>query len=486
MFMSREEELKKAREHKLELLKKEKINPYPSVSRRTHTISDVLKNFAKLKGKTLFVTGRILSIRSHGKISFLDLKDESGKIQLYFSQKNLGKKYELLPNLDIGDFIEASGKSFVTKKGEKTIEVSDYKILAKSLKPLPESFYGFKNVEERHRKRYLDLLANPEVFKIFKKRDAVISAVRNFLKRKGFIEVETPILQPLYGGALARPFLTFHNVLNQKLYLRIAPELYLKRLIIGGFEKVFEIGKNFRNEGVSTVHNPEFTMLELYIAYADYNEGMRFSEELVLEVLKEVNKSNVLNFKGSKIVLKKPFPKATFREILLKFSKIDIEKFRDIKSLMNEIKKRKIKIDIPKAASWPKLVDELFKESTRKNLINPIFVIDHPVELNPLAKRKTNEPDKAERFQLFIGGLELINAFSELNDPKEQLERFKEQERYKEDEEKHKIDMDFVEALEYGMPPTTGIGMGIDRFVMLLTGQESIREVIPFPALRKK
>jgi len=484
--MPREEELRKSREHKLEQLKKDKINPYPAQSKRSHFIGEVLEKFSSFKNKNISAVGRIISIRSHGKISFLDLKDESGKIQLYFAQNNLKDKYKTFLHLDLGDFIEASGKLFTTKKGEKTIEVSDFKILTKSLRPLPEQFYGFKNIEERHRKRYLDLLANPEAFNIFKKRDEIVGAVREFLKSKNFTEVETPVLQPLYGGALARPFTTHHHVLDQKLYLRIAPELYLKRLIIGGFERVFEIGRNFRNEGVSTVHNPEFTMLELYLAFADYQEGMKFAEEMVGSVIKRVNGSDIIEFKNQKIKIKKPFSKVTFRDIVLKFSKIDIEKRKEVKGLLAEIKKKKIKIDTSKNPTWAKVVDELFKETTRTNLINPTFIIDHPIELNPLAKRKPGEPDKAERFQLFIGGLELINAFSELNDPKEQLERFKEQERYKEDEESHKIDMDFVEALEYGMPPTTGIGMGVDRLTMLLTGQESIREVVLFPALRKK
>lgn len=484
--MPREEELKKAREHKLELLRKEGINPYPSGAKRTHNISDVLKKFPQSKSKKISIVGRSISTRSHGKISFVDIKDESGKIQLYLSRKILKSKYEIVSHLDLGDFIEVTGKPFITKKGEKTIEVSNFKILTKSLKPQPEQFYGFKNIEERHRKRYLDLLANPEVFNIFKKRDEIISAIREFLKSKKFTEVETPVLQPLYGGALARPFTTHHHVLDQKLYLRIAPELYLKRLIVGGYERIFEIGRNFRNEGVSTVHNPEFTMLELYMAFFDYQEGMKFAEEMISSVIKKVKGSGNLEFRGKKIKIKNPFPKTTFRSAVLKFSKIDIEKHKDVKSLLSEIKKRKIKVDIPKKATWAKIVDELFKETTRNNLMDPVFVTDHPIELNPLAKKKLDEPSKAERFQLFIGGLELINAFSELNDPKEQLERFKEQEHYKDDEESHKMDMDFVEALEYGMPPTTGIGMGIDRLTMLLTGQESIREVILFPALRKK
>jgi lysyl-tRNA synthetase class 2 len=482
--MSREEEILNARKEKLNSLIKDGKNPYPSVVKRSHEIGDVIFNFSKIKNNVT-VVGRIISVRSHGKIAFLDIKDETGSIQLYCAKNNLGSKYENISKLDLGDFAQVTGKLFITKRGEKSVEASAIEIISKSMRPMPDSFYGLENLEERHRKRYLDLLSNPEIIDIFKKRSRIISAIRNHLDKNGFTEVETPVLQSLYGGALAKPFTTTHNVLKEKLYLRIAPELYLKRLIVGGFERVYEIGKNFRNEGVSTTHNPEFTMLELYMAYLDYRQLMKFTESLVVETVKAVYPKGEIEYKGKKIKVKKPFKIITFRDIVLKYSGIDIEKDTTIEKLIMSIKKKNLKIDIKKGDSWGKAVDELFKETTRKNLIEPMFVIDYPVELNPLAKRKYNEPSKIERFQMYIGGLELTNAFTELNDPADQLERFKEQTRYSEDE-KHEIDKDYVEALEYGMPPTAGLGIGIDRLVMLLTGQESVREVILFPALKKK
>lgn len=482
--MSREDEILKAREDKLNSLIKDGQNPYPSSVKRSHKIGDVLSNFDKIK-TSVTIVGRIISVRSHGKIAFLDIKDESGNIQLYCSKNNLGSKYENVSKIDLGDFAEVSGKFFITQRGEKSIEVSRIKIISKSMRPIPDAFYGLENLEERHRKRYLDLMSNPEIMDIFKKRSTIISAIRNFLNKNDFVEVETPVLQSLYGGALAKPFTTTHNVLKEKLYLRIAPELYLKRLIVGGFERVYEIGKNFRNEGVSTTHNPEFTMLELYMAYLDYKQLMKFTEELVVDVVKAVYPKGEIEYKGKKIKVKKPFKIVTFRDIVLKFSGLDIEKENTIEKLVAAIKKKGLKVDIKKGDSWGKAVDELFKETTRRNLIEPMFVIDYPVELNPLAKRKADNPSKIERFQMYIGGLELTNAFTELNDPADQLQRFKEQTRYSEDE-KHEVDMDYVEALEYGMPPTAGLGIGVDRLVMLLCGQESVREVILFPALKKK
>lgn len=482
--MSREDEILKARKDKLDSLIKDGQNPYPSSVKRSHKIGDVIADFNRIKSSVTIV-GRIVSVRSHGKIAFLDIKDDSGNIQLYLAKNNLGIKYENVSKLDLGDFAQVSGKLFVTKRGEKSVEASDIRIISKSMRPIPDSFYGLENLEERHRKRYLDILSNPEIIDIFKKRSTVISSIRSYLNNNGFLEVETPILQSLYGGALAKPFTTTHNVLKEKLYLRIAPELYLKRLIVGGFERVYEIGKNFRNEGVSTTHNPEFTMLELYMAYLDYRQLMKFTEELVVETVKSVYPKGEIEYKGNKIKIKKPFAVVTYRDIVLKYSKIDIERETTIEKLISAIKKNKLKVDIKKGDSWGKAVDELFKETTRKNLVEPVFVIDYPVELNPLAKRKYDDSSKIERFQMYIGGLELTNAFTELNDPADQLERFKEQTRYSEDE-KHEVDKDYVEALEYGMPPTAGLGIGIDRLVMLLTGQESVREVILFPALKKK
>lgn len=485
MPMPREEELIKFRKEKLKALREEGINPYPSISKRDFSLQEVINNFAKLAKKNIFVVGRIVGMRTHGKIAFIDIDDASGKIQLYLSKNDLGRKFDFINKLDLGDFIQAKGNTYLTQRGEKSLSVKEITILAKSLRPVPETFYGLKDIEERYRKRYLDFLANPQVVETFKTRDIVITAIRNFLKTNSFTEVETPSLQPLYGGALARPFTTTHNVLKEKLYLRIAPELYLKRLIVGGLERVFELGKNFRNEGVSTTHNPEFTMLELYIAYFDYKQLMKFTEEMFISAIKTVYPKGEFESNGIKIKIKKPFRIVTYRDVVLKYSGIDIEKENNLDKLKKAISQKKLKVSIDKKDSWGKAVDELFKETARKNLIDPVFVIDYPVELNPLAKRKENDPSKIERFQMYIGGLELTNAFTELNDPEDQLKRFKEQTRYSEDE-KHEIDYDYVEALEYGMPPTAGLGVGIDRLVMLLTNNDSIREVVLFPALKKR
>ncbi len=483
--MPREEELIKVRKEKLKKLRKLGLNPYPSFSKRDFKISEVITNFDKLKNKLFFIVGRLLSVRSHGKIAFLDLKDESGKIQLYLSQDDLARNFSQLDFLDLGDFLEVSGEIYLTKRGEKSLKVKTFRVISKALRPIPETFYGLKDKEERHRKRYLDTLSNPEVANIFKTRSNILYSLRRYLNEHDFIEVETPTLQSLYGGALAKPFVTNHNVLKEKLFLRIAPELYLKRLIVGGFERVYEIGKNFRNEGVDTTHNPEFTMLELYMAYSDYRQLMKFTEDMFISIVKSVYPNGQIEYKGKKINIKKPFKIISYQDTVLKYSGIDIEKHKTINDLKKAIKSKKLKISLDKKDSWGKAVDELFKETTRNNLIEPTFVIDYPVELNPLAKRKEDEPEKIERFQLYIGGLELTNAFTELNDPEDQYNRFKEQTRYSEDE-KHEIDHDYIEALSYGMPPTAGLGVGIDRLIMLLTNNESIREVILFPATRKK
>lgn len=483
--MPREEELIKVRKEKLETIRKGGNDPYPSFCKRDYVIEKVLKSFSKLKSKSFYIVGRVTSVRTHGKIAFLDLVDGSGKIQLYLSKKDMGKIFNFLDKLDLGDFIQVKGSPYLTKRGEKSLAIKDIVILSKSLRPVPETFYGLKDIEERYRKRYLDLLANPGVIDTFKVRGKIIIVIRDFLKDNDFIEVETPVLQPLYGGALARPFTTTHNVLKEKLYLRIAPELYLKRLVIGGLERVYEIGKNFRNEGISTTHNPEFTMLELYVAYFSYHELMKFTERMVVEIVKDIKGKSEFEYQSKRIKLKAPFKRISYRDIVKKCSGIDIDKTDTLPKLKKEIKNKNIKVKVSKDISWGKLVDELFKETTRKNIHEPTFVIDYPVELNPLAKRKADDPSKIERFQLYIGGLELGNAFSELNDPEDQYNRFKEQERFTGDE-KHEIDKDYIEALEYGMPPTAGLGIGIDRLVMLLTNHDSIREVVLFPALKKK
>lgn len=440
------EEIRKARLAKLENLRKAGVDPYPAESFRSHKVSEAIDNFDGLlkSGEKVTLAGRLMSLREHGGSFFGDLKDESGRIQLFFKKDILnnpspssGRNYSFfLENFDIGDFIEASGVLIKTKVGEETLEVQSYRMLAKTLLPLPEKWHGLQDVEERFRKRYLDLIFNQEVKEKFELRFKIIGKIREYFLKAGAIEVETPILQTIPGGALAKPFKTHLNTLDLDLYLRIAPELFLKRLLIGGFEKVFEIGRNFRNEGIDRDHNPEFTMLEAYFAYKDYNWLAEFTEDLFVHLSKD---------------FKKPFKKVEFTELLK--GKTGAE------------------------------ADEIFKKEIRPTIIEPTFVINHPIELSPLAKKIDDK--NVARFQLIAGGFELCNAFSELNDPLDQKERFKEQKKLKGDEV-HPYDDDFLEALEYGMPPAAGIGIGIDRLVMFLTNSHNLREIILFPTMRPK
>jgi len=484
------DDLFQTRLKKLKELQK-RINPYPSVVEKTHTNYEAKDNFKKLKDRNITLAGRLIRLRLMGKACFGNLQDESGDIQVYFKYDNLGKEnfIFLKEYIDLGDFLEVSGRLFKTHTGEITLLVEKYRLLVKALRPLPEKWHGLKDVELRHRKRYLDLLANPAVKKTFTTRSKIISTLRKILDEEGFIEVETPILQPLPGGAAAKPFVTHHEALDQDFYLRIAPELYLKKLLIGGLEKIYEIGKAFRNEGVDREHNPEFTIMELYYAYYDFQKLMDFIEDLLIKLLVKINKEAQIEYQGKKIDLKKPFKRITYQAVVKKFSGIDIFKYKDVDSLRRKVQELKIKnIDIPGTPTWPKLVDEIFKETVRANLIQPTFVINHPTPLSPLAKKDFHRPEVVERFQLYIGGLELVNGFSELNDPVDQRQRFEEQAELRKtgDEEAMVKDLEFVEALEYGMPPTAGLGVGIDRLIMLLTNQSSIREIICFPQLRSK
>ena len=435
-IMKNLEELKKIRLRKLKNLIKAGINSYPAKILRTHTNQEALDAFRKLANKKITLVGRIRSIREHGGSTFCHIADSSAQIQIYLKKDELGKKnYKLfLENIDIGDFIEVKGTLFETKKGEKTLEVLNWRIIAKSLLPLPSEWYGLEDVEERYRKRYLDLILNKEIKEKFIKRSEIIKKIRKFLEENGFLEVETPMLQTLAGGTIARPFKTHLNALNMDLYLRIAPELYLKRLLVGGFEKVYELGRNFRNEGMDREHNPEFTMLEFYAAYWDYNQMMDFTEKLLKSLDNKI-------FKG-------------------KFKKVEYEKIvgkKDDKEVFAKIKE-------------------------------PTFVIHHPVEISPLAKKLDNNPKKVARFQLIANGLEVANGWSEINSAVDQAERFMDQEvkRKKGDQEAHQYDKDFIEALEYGMPPAAGIGIGIDRLVVLLTNSKTLREIILFPTMRPK
>ncbi len=482
-------------EHKTRLAKLNKIRqqgfePYPARVKRTHTCEQTIFLFDKLSAKKEKITlaGRLRAIRGHGGSTFVTIEDGMAKFQVYFKKDQLGEhKYKFTQELlDIGDFIEATGTLFLTKKGEKTLLAENFELLTKSLLPLPEKWHGLSDVEIRFRQRYLDLIANPEVKQIFKIRSAVIKAIREFLDERDFLEVDTPILQPLAGGATAKPFLTHHNALDIDMYLRVAPELYLKRLIVGGLEKVYEIARCFRNEGIDAAHNPEFTQVEFYEAYADYNDLMKLIEELLPFILDKIGKKLVVEYEGQKIDFTPPYDRITFKDALKKYAKINIEDYPDRESLAKEAKKQGLKIE--KSFGRGKILDELYKDFVRPKLIQPTFLTNHPIELSPLAKKVINDPNYVERFQLIAGNLELCQAYSELNDPTDQLARFTEQQELKKagDEEAQPMDKDFVEALEHGLPPTAGLGMGIDRLVALLTNTHNIKEVILFPTLRPK
>jgi lysyl-tRNA synthetase class 2 len=415
---------------KLEKLRELGIDPYPARAQRTHSIKEARENFEKDESfgqSRIALAGRLISIRNMGGLTFTHINDGSGKIQLMFRRDLLGdERYRLfLDFFDIGDFIEAHGKMFRTRTGEVTLLVEDYRLLAKSLHPLPEKWHGLQDVELRYRRRYLDLLANEEVKEIFIIRSKIIKAMRQFLDSRGFLEVETPILQPIYGGAAARPFETWYHALERSFYLRISDELYLKRLIVGGFEKVYEIGKDFRNEGLDARHNPEFTMMECYQAYADYHDMMRLTEEMIAFIAQETLGTTTITYAGNKIELSPPWPRATMRDLLIEYTGIDFEEHKDLESLREAINRKGFKVDLK--PTWGKQLDELFKEYVEPYLIGPIFVMDYPVEISPLAKRKPDAPHLVERFEGFIGGMEIANAFSELNDPLDQRERFLEQ-----------------------------------------------------------
>ena len=482
------EDIKQSRLEKLELLKKAGVDPYPAKSWRTHEIRQALENFEKLseeKGRIVLV-GRVMAKREHGASVFLDLQDVSEQIQVYFKKDVVGDyDYELFSKtVDIGDFIEVSGFLFKTKKEEKTLEVEKYRMLTKSLLPLPEKWHGLQDVEERFRKRYLDLIFNPEVKEKFEMRSKIIQTLRDFMVKNEFMEVVTPTLQPLYGGASARPFKTHMHDLDIDLYLRVAPELYLKRLLVGGFEKVFEFTTNFRNEGMDRDHNPEFSALEFYAVYKDLEWLLSFTEEIFENLLVQIFGRAKIKYEDKEIDFSRPFKKAKFNDLLKKHCGVNYET-SDEDELWSQAEKLNVKIE--KKVAKPGLADELFKKVVRPKLIEPIFVTDWPADVLPLAKKIDNS-DFVGAFQFFAGGNELIKAFQELNDPLDQRARFEVQEnrRAKGDEEAQRMDEDFVQALEYGMPPAAGWGLGIDRLVAMLTNSHSIREVILFPLMRPK
>lgn len=474
------EEIRKNKIEKLELLRKAGVNPYPEKSWRTHEIAQALENFDKFSEDKdrLVLAGRVMAYREHGASAFLDLEDATGKIQLYLKKDVVGDfDFDLfLKTIDTGDIFEASGFLMKTKKEERTLEVEKYRILAKALLPLPEKWHGLQDVEERYRKRYLDFIFNPEVKKKIESRTAVVREIRQILDGNDFLEVETPVLQTLAGGAVAQPFQTHLNTLNLDLYLRIAPELYLKRLLVGGFERVYEFARNFRNEGMDRDHNPEFTMLEFYAAYWDYEKLMSFLEKMMEQVGERI---------GSAVNLRGPYPRITFNDLFQKYTDINYDE-ADEDTLIKKAKDLEIKI--AKTMTKGNMADEIYKKVARPKIIEPTFVINHPLELSPLSKKMEKDPEHVSRFQLVIDGTEVMNGFSELNDPLDQRERFEEQEKAAKhgNKEAHRFDEDFVEALEYGMPPAAGVGIGIDRLTALLTSTHSIREIIAFPLMKPK
>ena len=475
--------LQKIRQERIEKLKKLRklgIDPYPPQTKPREVIR---KARAKLGKTVISVAGRIMAWRAHGGAVFADLMDSSGKIQLFFSRSDIGKKYyDLLSFLDIGDFLSVQGKVFKTKRGETTIAVASFQILAKSLRPFPNKWAGLQDIELRCRKRYLDLIVNSQSKETFLLRTKIVSALREVLDNRGFLEVETPTLQPVYGGASAQPFITHHNALDTDLYLKISDELYLKRLIIGGLDKVYEIDHNFRNEGVDKLHNPEFTLMECYWAYADYNDIMNLTEEIYSKIAQKVLGTTKIVYGGKKIDLKAPWQRLTMFAAIKKYSDWDPKKISD-----RDLKKKLAgkKITLPGGFNRGLAIAALFEE-VEPHLIQPTFITDFPKETTSLCKLKPDDSELIERFEPYIAGFEVANAYSELNDPILQRQFFKAQVKAKEagDKEATPMDEDFLEALEYGMPPTGGLGLAIDRMVMLLTGQENIRDVILFPTLR--
>ena len=476
----------------LETLKEAGVKPYGEKYVTTTTIGEVVEKFKDLKeseeGDEVSLAGRLVALRSHGKASFGDLQDVTGQIQVYFKQNKVGKeKYQLLKATDIGDFVGVKGKVFRTRKGELTVFLDDFTYLTKALRPPPEKFHGLKDVEMRYRRRYVDLLSNPDVRNSFLIRSRIISEIRRFLESKGFFEVETPSMSLIAGGANARPFMTHHNALDMDFYFRIAVELYLKRLIVGGMDRVFEIGRVFRNEGIDTRHNPEFTIMELYQAYADYEDMMKITEDIIATICENVIGTYKVKFMEHEIDLKPPFQRLTMEEALMKYGGIDMKKLRELDYAWEMAKK--YDLDLERKEDVAYILDKVFGAAVEPNLIQPVFITDYPIELSPLAKKREDDPTLTYRFELFMANSEIANAFSELNDPMDQRERFMSQIQKKElfhDDEAHPMDEDYVMALEYGMPPTGGLGIGIDRLIMMLTDSPSIRDVILFPLMKPR
>lgn len=481
MAEQRLEEIRKIRLDRRDKLAESGINPYPSkLNKKPGKISD-----SKEEGKHVVVAGRIVSFREHGNIIFADLEDSSASIQLLFQKKNLEEKFKIIKKFDRGDFLLAEGEVFKTEAGEITVNVEDYQLLTKSIRPLPSSWHGLTDIEERYRQRYVDLNLNPEVKDVFVKKAQIMKALRFKLDNMGFMEAVTPSLQPLYGGASAMPFITHHNALDTDLYLRISDELYLKRLIVGGYEKVYEICTDFRNEGIDRWHNPEFTMLEFYWAYADYEDLMELTEKMLSEIVEEVTGSTMVKYGDMEIDFSAPWKRLTYKDMFAEIG-INIDEIKSVDDMKKIVMEKGESVDFKDVHDIPTALDQTYKALIRPNMVNPVFLINHPYSMRPLAKRVANNPNYAETIQLVAAGAELINAYSELNDPVDQRKRWEEDtKRGKEGaKEFQHVDEDYLRALEYGMPPTAGWGMGIDRFTAILTNQHSLKDTILFPTLR--
>ena len=480
-------ELMKARRQKMYQLKERGIDPFGKKYAPSHYSADVVDQFDELENKAVSLTGRLTGIRTHGKATFADLQDYKGRIQIYFRLDQLGEeKYSLIELFDIGDIIAVEGPVFRTKKGEITVAVHEYRLLTKSLRPLPEKWHGLKDIEMRYRQRYVDLIVNEKVRTTFIARSRIIQTMRDVLNEWGFLEMETPIMQTIAGGALARPFITYHNALDIKLYLRIATELHLKRLLVGGLDKVYEIGRIFRNEGISPFHNPEFTSVEIYQNYADYEDMMYITENLIYQCALRVFGKSEATFQGETFDLTPPWARETMINIVRKYAGVDFSKIDDDAGALEAA--REAGLELEGESSWGEILNLFFETYCEEQLRQPIFILDYPIDVSPLAKKIESDPRLTYRFEAFIAGKEVANAFTELNDPIDQRERFERQLARREagDEEAHAMDEDFVTALEYGMPPAGGLGIGIDRIVMFLTDSPSIRDVILFPTLKPR
>lgn len=485
-------EQQQQRVDKLRILEDKGIRPFGASFSTTHTLETIVQTYSSLPKEELEATpisctvaGRITAMRRFGKAAFAALQEEGYRLQVYFKKDLLGDQAcELCKSLDLGDWIGVQGRLFRTKTNELTVEVKTLTFLTKGLRPLPEKWHGLTDIETRYRQRYVDLIANPTVLQVFRTRSHIISAIRTFLTERGFLEVETPMMHSIPGGATARPFVTHHNTLDVDLYLRVAPELYLKRLIVGGFRRVFEINRNFRNEGISTIHNPEFTMLEFYQAYADYHDLMNLTEQLFHQLSLDVCGHTTIDYQGQQITLAPPWRRLSYFDSIVEVGKLDKAVLSDHAHARQAAST--LGVAVPPKASHIDILVALFEETVEPALIQPTFITDFPIEISPLARKKESNPALTDRFELFISGREIANGFSELNDPIDQRERFEAQMALRDagDEEAQFLDEDFLRALEYGMPPTAGEGIGIDRLVMLLTNQASIRDVILFPQLR--